>query len=154
MRRGHAPAENGTPGDTTGEFFRTLPEHNRDPLVRRLRGSLRFDLDTAGGVEHWYVEMDRAGFTVSQERSSADAVMKTDKDLFEDILAGRANATAGVLRGAVTLEGDLSLAMSFQRLFGMARTQQRAAQAPTRERQPAGTGSRGGRTSSPHRSDR
>ena len=152
-RRSEASTEAGVPEDATRAFFHQLPEHSREPLVRRLRGSLRFDLDTAGEVEHWYVEMDRSGFNISQKRSAADAVMHAEKGLFEDILAGRANATAAVLRGALALEGDLSLAMSFQRLFGMARTQQAAAQPPGGGPRAAGDSTKGDRAGSrQHRS--
>ncbi len=104
--------------EATREFFEGLAERPEDLLVSRLSGSIRFDLAAEGGVTHWYVELDRGRVTVSHRRGPADGVLAMDAGLFDDIVLGRANALAAVLRGAVAAEGDLGLIMSFQRLFG------------------------------------
>jgi putative sterol carrier protein len=78
---------------------------------------MRFDLENAGSVEHWLVELGKGAPKVSHKLAKADAVHRSKKSLFDDVVSGRANAMAAVLRGAITVEGDLGLAMAFQRLF-------------------------------------
>lgn len=41
----------------------------------------------------------------------------TSKDLFEGMVTGRVNAMAGALRGVVSLEGDPTLLVLFQRVL-------------------------------------
>ena len=42
-------------------------------------------------------------------------MIRTSKDLFEGMVTGRVNAMAGALRGVVSLEGDPTLLVLFQR---------------------------------------
>lgn len=112
------PSHNRAAGEATGDFFAQLPERHNDPLIRHLSGSIRFDLGAPGATTHWYVELRRGHVDVSHKRGPADCVMATDVGLFDEIVSGRANALAAVLRGAATADGDLGLIMSFQRLFG------------------------------------
>jgi putative sterol carrier protein len=42
-------------------------------------------------------------------------VIKTSRDLFVGIVTGKVNAMAGALRGVVSLEGDPTLLVLFQR---------------------------------------
>jgi putative sterol carrier protein len=55
--------------------------------------------------------------------------------LFERIVDGEVNATAAVLRGAVTIDGDMELLVQLQKLFPGA--------PPKRRRQRNGAGGRG-----------
>ena len=48
---------------------------------------------------------------------AADCVLRTDRKLFARMAAGKVNAFAAVLRGAVTIEGDPRLLVLFQRLL-------------------------------------
>ena len=43
--------------------------------------------------------------------------MRADKELFDRLASGTANAMAAALRGVVDAEGDLQLIVQFQRLF-------------------------------------
>ena len=54
---------------------------------------------------------------MSNANDEADAVIRCDKALFDEMATGRANATTAMLRGVLQSEGDLGLLMSFQRLF-------------------------------------
>lgn len=118
------------------EFFDHLDERADPRLLGKMAGSLRFDLVADGRVEHWRVESDGSHVTVARRALAADAVVTVDRSLFADIVSGRANAMAATLRGALSVEGDLGLVMSFQRLFSGpddARHQRRA-----REPEPGG----------------
>jgi putative sterol carrier protein len=54
---------------------------------------------------------------VSHANAKADCVVRMDQALFEQIVTGRENATAALLRGLVTVEGKPQLLVLFQRLF-------------------------------------
>ena len=45
---------------------------------------------------------------VSRGDEAADAVVATDRELFNRIVTGEANATAAILRGTVVVAGDTS----------------------------------------------
>jgi putative sterol carrier protein len=53
----------------------------------------------------------------AQGHGRADCHMVTDGELFDRMAAGRANAMAAMLRGAVHVRGDLDKLVAFQRLF-------------------------------------
>jgi putative sterol carrier protein len=98
-------------------FFEDLRRTGHVPLLQRVKGTMRFDLDDDGGIEHWYVAVDKGDVKVSRKKTSADAVVNTDLKLLDDMVQGRVNATAAMLRGLVSVEGNLGLLMLFQRLF-------------------------------------
>lgn len=101
---------------TAASFFASLPE--RDPLIARGTGTLRFDLaDDQHDVEHWYVTLRDGRAAVSHDDAPADAVVRLDRRAFEEMVAGRMNAIAATLRGQLVPEGDLGLVLLFQRLF-------------------------------------
>jgi putative sterol carrier protein len=103
--------------DPTAEFFENLATRGREPLIADASGTVRIDLTHEGQVEHWYVVMDRGAISVSHKRGRADAVIRTDRRLFDDLATGRTNATAATLRGALATEGELELMIAFQGLF-------------------------------------
>ena len=112
-RTGNPP----TTADPVGEFFAGLAERGREPLLQNVSGTLRLDLADGGRVEHWYLAIENGGVAVSHDDAEADAVVRTAKALFEGIAAGRVNAMAAALRGALVPQGNLALVVSFQRLF-------------------------------------
>jgi putative sterol carrier protein len=112
---GTRPGSNAT--SATDLFFDDLSQRGREPLLRRVSGTIRFDLGTGKGAEHRYVTVKKGKVSVSRKKGPADAVVQADESLFEDIAAGKANAMAAVLRGIMVVEGDLGLMMTFQRLF-------------------------------------
>jgi putative sterol carrier protein len=101
----------------TREFFEALADRGQEPLLTRITGTIRFDLGTGKDVERWYVRVRKGRVDVSHKKAPADAVVRADKALFDDIAAGKANAMAAALRGMIVPEGDLGLVMTFQRLF-------------------------------------
>jgi putative sterol carrier protein len=107
-----------TPTATTA-FFDALSRQPSQPLLERATGTLRFDLERPDGDERWLVRLDRGRAHVERAdaEANADAVVRGPGELFDRIAMGQANATAAVLRGALTVEGALDLVVLFQRLF-------------------------------------
>ena len=103
--------------DRVGEFFAGLAERGREPLLQNVSGTLRFDLADGEAVEHWHLTIKNGDIAVSRTEAEADAVVRTARVLFEGMAAGRVNAMAAVLRGALVPRGNLARVVSFQRLF-------------------------------------
>lgn len=103
--------------DPTSEFFAALSARGHAPMLRGTSGTLRFDLEHDGRVEHWYVAIHRGDVRVTHDTGDADCVVATSQELFDRMAAGTANATAAALRGLVVPVGDLRLIIQFQRLF-------------------------------------
>ena len=103
--------------DPTSEFFARLAERGSEPRLARATGSIRFDLDHDGRTEQWRLDVRRGVVAVSQAGGAADCSVRTDASLFDDLVSGRANAMASILRGQVVIEGDPAFLIRFQRLF-------------------------------------
>jgi hypothetical protein len=103
--------------DVISEFFDRLGQRPNEPMLGRTNGSLRFDLDRDGRVEHWRVALRGGAMTVSNADEPADCVVRTEAALFEDLALGRANTMAATLRGQILLDGNPALLIRFQRLF-------------------------------------
>jgi putative sterol carrier protein len=103
--------------DPTEAFFDDLARRGNEPLLERATGTIRFDLEDRKTTTHWYVTLKKGAVDVSHKRSAADAVIRLDSALFEGMATGRVNAMSALIRGAVAVEGDLGLMMTFQRIF-------------------------------------
>jgi hypothetical protein len=97
------------------EFFQRLSAGGPGTLPPRTSGSLRVDLGSGATTERSFLTIGKDAVSVSHRNAKADAVIRTSKDLFEGMVTGRVNAMAGALRGVVSLEGDPSLLVLFQR---------------------------------------
>ena len=103
--------------DATQEFFEALSARRHEPLLGSASGTLRFDLEEGGGVEHWFVGVDHGDVTVSHRRAGADCIVRGSRSLFDEVARGEANAVAAALRGELEIRGDPALVLAFQRLF-------------------------------------
>lgn len=103
--------------DPTSDFFTELAERGHEPMLRRTTGTLRFDLADGEEVEHWHVSIRKGDLAIARKEDAADCVVLADKELFDRLASGRANAMAAALRGVVAPLGDLQLIVQFQRLF-------------------------------------
>ena len=101
----------------THAFFASLAERGNDPLLRTANGTIRFDVDNGGRVEHWLVALSDGDVKVSRANRRADGVFSVDRRLLDRLVSGEANAFAAVLRGALAVQGDIGLLLSFQRIF-------------------------------------
>jgi putative sterol carrier protein len=103
--------------DATTEFFEDLDARGHEPLLEKATGTLRIELSNGKRRAPWLVTVKKGDVTVSHANAKADCVVRMDQALFEQIVTGRENATAALLRGLVTVEGKPQLLVLFQRLF-------------------------------------
>ncbi len=101
----------------TAEFFGALATKSHEPLLETATGTIRWDVGEGKDLEHWFVTVKKGDVTVSNKDAKADSIVFVDRKLFDDLAAGKANVTASFLRGRLRGEGDIGLALSFQRLF-------------------------------------
>lgn len=98
-------------------FFETLHAQGDEPILKGESGVLRFDLTWGTDVERWYLTLADGNITAGHRGGRADTIVKADRALLDRIAEGTENAMAAQLRGAITVDGDLHLLMTFQRLF-------------------------------------
>lgn len=103
--------------DATRRFFECLSQRGFEPLLEKFVGTLRFDVVEEADTEHRLVIIDRGRVRVVSEDREADAALGIDSELLEQIIAGQENAVAALLRGDVTIAGDLRLVLAVERLF-------------------------------------
>ena len=103
--------------DATAEFFDGLRQRNHQPALARKTGVVRVEVDDKGRSERWFVEIDDGTIKVSKRNQRAESTIRADRELFDRIATGEANAVTAVLRGEMALEGDWNLLVVFQRLF-------------------------------------
>ncbi|MCE3287392.1 MAG: sterol-binding protein [Gaiellaceae bacterium] len=103
--------------DPTAQFFAKLAERSDEPLLRKAKGSMRFDVVDGRRTRRWLVTVDGGELAVSSSNAAASCVARVDKAIFDRVATGRLNVVAAVLRGDVAVEGDWRLLVRMQRLF-------------------------------------
>ncbi|MEV2242322.1 SCP2 sterol-binding domain-containing protein [Micromonospora sp. NPDC049891] len=103
--------------DATTEFFEDLDQQGYEPLLAKVSGALRFDLHEGPQTTHWLVRIDRGNVQVSRQDMEADTVVGTSPALFEELVTGRENGLAALLRGDMTVTGDARLVVQVERIF-------------------------------------
>ena len=103
--RERAMRDNVHVADPTTEFFDGLGRREYEPLLRKSRGIVRFEIIDGKRTERRYVTVDRGNITVSGRGARAQAVIRADRVLFERMASGELNPIAAVLRGELGVEG-------------------------------------------------
>jgi putative sterol carrier protein len=103
--------------DATADFFDALTQRGHVPVLEKSKGTVRFELADGKRVDRWLLAVDNGALSVSRKNAGADCTFRADKALFDRIVDGEVNATAAVLRGAVTVDGDMELLVQLQKLF-------------------------------------
>src|SRR4030095_1054603 len=93
--------------DPTSEFFNGLPD--RSQRLANVTATIRVDLDQREATEHWFVDVENGRLSVSSDSAEADAALHADKQTFDQLVLGKANPFASLLRGLVRAEGDTEL---------------------------------------------
>ena len=75
-------------GDSTKRFFGDIANRGPVPLLRNVVGTVRFDLAGGGHTEHWFVTLNKGEVAVSHRNGRADAVVRVDRALFDELAAG------------------------------------------------------------------
>jgi hypothetical protein len=107
------------------EFFADLARRGHDPRLHQATGTVRIELAHKDRTDQRLVELAGGDVTISpcdgeRDGSAGDeagCVVRCSGPLFDDIVRGRANALAAMLRGDLTAEGDLQLLYQFQRVL-------------------------------------
>jgi len=103
--------------DGTTEFFEKLDRRRHEPLLKKVTGTMRFDLAQGTRTDHYFVAVKRGAVALSDENVEADCVVRAERTLFDAITSGEENLMAAMLRGALTFQGNAHLLLAFQRLF-------------------------------------
>ena len=118
------------PADPTRRFFDELSQRGHEPLLRKLSGSVRFDIVDGKRVERRYVSVDKGQISVSGRGSGGQSVIRVERALFERIATGELHPVAAVLRGDLAVEGDWRLLVLVQRPFPGPPTKKPSRRAP------------------------
>ena len=103
--------------DGAGELFERLGAVEQVPLLKQASGTMLLELTGAPRTERWRIIVDKGEVQVARGPGPADCMLRADRKLFARMAAGKVNAFAAVLRGAIKIEGDPRLLVLFQRLF-------------------------------------
>jgi len=106
-----------TAGDPVAAFFDGLVERGHEPLLRKARGTIKFEIVDGKRVDRRVVSIDRGDISVSRRNVACDGVIRVDRAVFESIASGRSNPIAAVLRNEFAVQGDWRLLVLLQRLF-------------------------------------
>ena len=107
----------GSMNGATAAFFGELAERGHEPLLENTKGKLRVELADGKRIDRWFLEVDNGDVAVSRKNAKADCTVRAKKGLFDRIAEGEVNAAAAVLRGALTIDGNVELLVRLQRLF-------------------------------------
>jgi hypothetical protein len=104
--------------DATQDFFHSLARRGHDRRLTVIdEGSVRFDIDRGGQVDHWLVAIEKGDITVTEQATGGDAVVRADRAVFDRIASGEAYFLTTVLRGEAAVEGSPRLFATVRRLF-------------------------------------
>ena len=104
--------------DPVAAVLDELARRGNEPLLRKVSGSVRFDVVNGAHTTSWLMTIDKGELTVSREAgAAADCSVRGERAVLEEVVAGRANAIAAVLRGALACHGNLDLLFAIERLF-------------------------------------
>jgi len=104
-------------GDVTERFFEELAQRGYEPLLRKARGTIKFEIVDGKKVDRRFVAIDKGEIRVSRRNVACDGVIRVDKAVFERVASGRSNPIAAVLRNELAAQGDWRLLVLVQRLF-------------------------------------
>lgn len=100
------------------EFFAGLTTDCRGRLPAAPAGLLRFDLTAEDGeTATWFVRLAAGRPQVTRTGDRPDCTVEVRPAAFARLLAGRDNLVAMLLRGSVSVVGDLALLFTFRRLL-------------------------------------
>ena len=103
--------------DVVTAFFEDLGTREYEPLLRKVSGTVRFDLVSGKTTERWLVAIRKGKLAVSRKNVAADTTIRLSRALFEAVVSGKTNLLSALLRGEVVLEGDYRLMIVVRRLF-------------------------------------
>jgi hypothetical protein len=101
--------------DPVSQFFGMLAQPGHLTTFEGESATLRFDLLDGQRTDRWYLTVADGEVAVTRRGRPAAAVVRIERPRFEAMVTGRLNAQAALLRGLLTVEGDIAALMMFQR---------------------------------------
>jgi len=100
------------------EFFQSLEQRPHDPRLDKIQGTVRFDVQDGGRLDHWLVTLEAGRVRVSKEaRPDADAVVIADAARLDRAVRGMERAAPSMLRGDLLVRGDWRLLIVMERIL-------------------------------------
>ena len=111
--------------DPTARFFEELAARDHEHLLRKAKGSTRFDLVAGRKTDRWFVTVDKGDIAVTRQSVAGGLRPPRGEGDVRQSGSGKLNAVAAVLRGDIQVEGDWRLLVRMQRLFPGPRSSRR-----------------------------
>jgi putative sterol carrier protein len=98
-------------------FFEGLEARAERANLDGLDHSYRFEIEGEGS---WNVRVQAGRVVVTEgpDDGSADATVRMNANVFEQLVSGRQNPATAYMRRKIKVDGDLGAVMKLQRLFG------------------------------------
>ncbi|GHO90729.1 hypothetical protein KSF_007770 [Reticulibacter mediterranei] len=96
------------------EFFNTLATRRYEPLLHSVSGTVQWNIEEEG---KWNVIIDKGTITVNRNAVVADSLMSCNKDILLVLANGAQNPLTAFLQGKLAIDGNVGLALVFQRIF-------------------------------------
>jgi len=110
-----APAASG--GGNVGPLFDQMKAMLNPDLVKSMDASYQFNL-TGADSGPWHLDLKSgSGKAGPGPLEGADCTMTLNSKLFEDMFAGKANATTSFMMGKLKIKGDMRAAMKLEKLM-------------------------------------
>jgi predicted lipid carrier protein YhbT len=103
--------------DGAVEFLRGLGRRGHESRWAKVSGRARLELRDGERTDRWLIAIDHGDVTVSHAGGPADCTIRAERDLFDRLCRGEANAMAAMLRGELVCTGDVELLYTIQRVF-------------------------------------
>jgi putative sterol carrier protein len=105
---------------SASEALNQMEEHFAASKAAGIKGSVQLQLTGQGGGT-WAIEISDAKFDLVEGGvASPTTTLTMSAEDFVGLVNGDLNAMAAFMQGRIKLQGDMSLAMRFQTIFGIA----------------------------------
>ena len=71
--------------DATAEFFDGLSRRGHEPLLGKLRATVRFDIVDGNRTDHWMLGLDDGDLECPDRTATPDCVIQADKAAFDKV---------------------------------------------------------------------
>jgi putative sterol carrier protein len=103
--------------DRAVEFLRGLGRRGHESRWAKVSGRARLELRDGERTDRWMIAIDHGAVTVAHAGGQADCTIRAERELFDRLCRGEANALSAMLRGELVCTGDVELLYAIQRVF-------------------------------------
>ena len=103
--------------DGAVEFLRGLGRLGHESRWAKVSGRARLELTDGERADRWLIAIDHGAVTVRHAGGQADCTIRAERELFDRLCRGEANALSAMLRGELVCTGDVDLLYAIQRVF-------------------------------------